>query len=127
MKRWKKTICMSVAVLISCMVIGATAFAATKTKIYPYNNIGTEYKALTTDTPKIAGMTMTWSARPTSGQGGTMIWVAGSDGTSRTQAFPYQVNVDPMKVSLKKDISYTSHIAARSGTVSGNAKQEIIN
>lgn len=121
MKRWKKTICMSVAVLVSCMVIGATAFAATKTKIYPYKNVGTSYMPLNICTPDTDGQVMTWSTRPTSGQGGAEMWVANSENSGITHRFPYQETVPPLKISLKKGVSYTSHIRAHSGTVSGNA------
>ena len=121
MKRWKKTICMSVAVLVSCMVIGATAFAASKTKIYPYKNVGTSYMPFNTYTPDTNGQSMTWSTRPTSGRYGAMMWIAISGEKDIEKPFPYQQSVEPLKVSLKKGTSYTSHIKANAETVSGNA------
>lgn len=122
MKKGKKTVCMCMVALLSCLVVGTTAFAATKTT-YSYN-VGTTYVALVTNTLTKSG-TMTWSTRPTSGQGGAMMWVAGSDGSSTTHGFPYQVSVNPMTVSMKKNVSYTSHIKGISGTVKGNASQTI--
>lgn len=123
MKKGKKTVCMCMVALLSCLVVGTTAFAATKTTTYSYN-VGTTYVALVTNTLTKSG-TMTWSTRPTSGQGGAMMWVAGSDGSSTTHGFPYQVSVSPMTVSMKKNVSYTSHIKGISGTVKGNASQTI--
>lgn len=123
MKKSKKAVCMCVVVLLSCLVVGTTAFAATYTRIYSYN-VEKKYVALNTQTPDIPG-TLTWNTRPASGPGGAMMWVAGSDGTSEKQGFPYQVSVNPMQVSMKAGVAYTSHIKGISGAVSGKATMTV--
>lgn len=125
MKKSKKTVCMCVVALLSCLVVGTTAFAATLTNIYPYENVKEKYVELTNDTLNKSG-TMTWSTRPTSGQSGAMIRVTGSDGSVVKQGFPYQISVNPMKVPMKKDVTYISEIRANVGTVTGNATQVVV-
>lgn len=129
MGKSKKTVCMCVVALLSCLVVGATAFAenvSVGTKIVPYEDIPTEYKVLDYAATAETGLYMSWNTRPSSGQYGAKIKIT-DEKTKESifQGFPYQVSVSPLKIPMAPIHLYTTTIKANSGTVSGKATRVI--
>ena len=67
---------------------------------------------------------MKLNTRPASGTSGAKVWVAGSNSYSKIETFPFHTSRSPMTVFLKKNVSYTTSIAAVSGRVTGNLLYE---
>ncbi len=115
----KQKWCVVLAGMVMCIMVTMTAFGGLIREIYYTYNVNMTYHAIESYTTWTSGMTMTLNTRPTSGQAGASVWVAGSNGSSYKLTFPYQISINPLSIPLSTGVTYTTSVAAISGTVSG--------
>ena len=70
---------------------------------------------------------MDLNTRPSSGQAGVTVWVAGSNGTSVSNDFPYYASVPPLHMGLASGVSYTAHVVTGAGGYASGTLQRVIN
>ena len=114
----KKSMCIVSLMLIGIILTTAVVYATTIS--YSYNGVSTSYQALHISSPKKNG-TLKVNTEIYSGENGAKIMIAGTDGTTHIESFPYHVPRSDMQVSVKKNKIYTTSIKAISGTITGVA------
>ena len=121
MKKGKKILTVLVT---GIFVLGITMTAfASDVKNYSYS-VGTTYVAKYSITLNRAG-TMALNTRPTVGQSGVQLWVAGSNGSSYYQGFPYYQSIPDWTVGLSSGVTYTTHIRSYAGTAEGTLRRTL--
>lgn len=111
--------------LIFVLSVSTVSFGKTLEDSYKDYNVKTAYIAMHSLKCKESGAVLSLNTRPTTGTSGVKIWVAGSNGQSQTETFPYHTSRAAMTIKMKKNITYITHIAAISGTATGKLHTKV--